>query len=275
MRTGMILATFKSWFSLCAIRRRCRMADFCTPGLVDEAGIERCALQMLRDRFPGKAIQSFDGLEPITRDHWMRRARSALTAAGLRQPVELSAWVGDMKTSAGMDYFVCVGHGKDHGQYLTPNVYKIRGRAEYDAACWNHLLGRCEKPDVLAFDTEATTAQRAAAALPAGWRCFHCGEEFTDSDAAALHFGTHEYQEPACLIDIAKFREMEALQRRYADEDADVHRAMRRMDSDHQQALRRAEEDGYAKGLQDAVKDSTEAAQQAEATAVAAPFGGS
>lgn len=92
------------------------------------------------------------------------------------------------------------------------------------------------------------------ASVPDGWRCFHCCEEFTDRESAALHFGTHEHQEPACLINIAKFREMEALQLRYVDEDADVHRAMRRMESGHQQALRRAEEDGYAKGLVDAVK---------------------
>ena len=96
--------------------------------------------------------------------------------------------------------------------------------------------------------------QGKAGGVPEGWRCFHCCEEFTDREAAALHFGTNEHQEPACLIDLAKFREMEALQLRYVDEDADVHRAMRRMESGHQQALRRAEEEGYAKGLVDAVK---------------------
>lgn len=40
-----------------------------------------------------------------------------------------SAWVSDMKTSAGMDYFVCVGHGTEYGEYMTPNSYKVRGRA--------------------------------------------------------------------------------------------------------------------------------------------------
>lgn len=72
---------------------------------------------------------------------------------------ELRAWVGDMKTSAGMDYYVCVG--RDTGNpfdrtYLTPNKYSIRGRAEYDVAEWNHLLGHGPKPDILAFDTDAT-----------------------------------------------------------------------------------------------------------------------
>lgn len=97
------------------------------------------------------------------------------------------------------------------------------------------------------------------------WRCFHCDEAFTDAESAALHFGTQEHQEPACLIDIAKFREMEALQLRYLDEDADVHRTMRRMETDHQQALRRAEETGYAEGLVDAVKYPQDAAPTHEA----------
>ena len=111
-------------------------------------------------------------------------------------------------------------------------------RKAWNAACYAHASKSAPPP----------------ASVPDGWRCFHCCEEFTDRESAALHFGTHEHQEPACLINIAKFREMEALQLRYVDEDADVHRAMRRMESGHQQALRRAEEDGYAKGLVDAVK---------------------
>lgn len=131
-------------------------------------------------------------------------------------------------------------------------LWNWRAMQQYGRACIAH-----------AASASAPEAERAK-----GWRCFHCSEEFTDRDAAALHFGTHEYQEPACLIDIVKFREMEALQRRYLDEDADVHRAMRRMETEHQQALRRAEEDGYAKGLADAVKypdDCTAPAGQPEA----------
>ena len=80
----------------------------------------------------------------------------------------MSAWVGDMKTSAGMDYYVCVGHGKDCGEHMTPNVYKIRGRAECDVACWNHLFGLCEAPDILAFDTDEPTATPQQQPNPAG-----------------------------------------------------------------------------------------------------------
>jgi hypothetical protein len=59
-------------------------------------------------------------------------------------------------------------------------------------------------------------------------------------------------QEPACTIDIAEYRRMEAMHRRHCDDDTDLHRQIARMESDHQQALMRAEEDGYAKGLRDA-----------------------
>lgn len=89
-------------------------------------------------------------------------------AAGQRGA--MSAWVGDMKTSAGMDYYVCVGHGEEYGEYMTPNVYKIRGRAEHDVARWNHLFGLCDAPDILAFDTDEPTATpqppKPAGAMP-------------------------------------------------------------------------------------------------------------
>jgi len=86
------------------------------------------------------------------------------------------------------------------------------------------------------------------------WRCFHCDEAFTDSDSAAVHFGTHEHQRPACLVDAAEYRRMEAKEARYAEEDADCHRAMHRQQTEHNQALQRAEEAGYAKGLRDSGK---------------------
>lgn len=86
----------------------------------------------------------------------MRAALEAFATSmpAARVPDGLSAWVGDMKTSAGMDYYVCVGF-RDSSEYLTPNLYKIRGRAEFDVAEWNHLLGLGPKPDILAFDTES------------------------------------------------------------------------------------------------------------------------
>jgi hypothetical protein len=90
------------------------------------------------------------------------------------------------------------------------------------------------------------------------WRCFYCDEVFSDREAAALHFGngngyTSEGK-PGCQIDLAEYRRMEAKEARYAEEDADCHRAMRRQETEHKQALQRAEEAGYAKGLRDSGK---------------------
>lgn len=83
------------------------------------------------------------------------------------------------------------------------------------------------------------------------WRCFHCDEVFTDPALATDHFGHNQTQEPICQVNAVKFREMEELVRRYQDEDTDLHRQIHRMQSDHQVALIREEEKGYAKGLQD------------------------
>lgn len=84
------------------------------------------------------------------------------------------------------------------------------------------------------------------------WRCFHCDEVLTDRESAAIHFGTHECQRPACLIDAAEYRRMEAKEASYAAEDAAIHRQMWGMHNEHRAALRRAEEAGYAKGVRDA-----------------------
>lgn len=83
------------------------------------------------------------------------------------------------------------------------------------------------------------------------WRCFHCDEVFTTQESAAVHFGNSERDNPACQVDIVDYRRMVAMDARYAEEDADVHRSMRRMASEHQTALQRAEETGYARGLKD------------------------
>lgn len=83
------------------------------------------------------------------------------------------------------------------------------------------------------------------------WRCFHCGESFTDSQEAALHFGTREHHQPACTIDIAEYRRSESENQRYREEDSELHREMNALRAKHQVELRRAEETGYARGLKD------------------------
>lgn len=83
------------------------------------------------------------------------------------------------------------------------------------------------------------------------WRCFHCDETFYTREDAQLHFGTTEMQSPACTIDVAEYRAMERRMVAYNEEDSAMHRSIYRLQSEHQLALQRAEEAGYAAGLRD------------------------
>ena len=83
------------------------------------------------------------------------------------------------------------------------------------------------------------------------WRCFHCGEVFTDAAEAALHFGKSMYYDPACQIDVASYRAMEEAVRQHVEEDTTLHRQIYALDSKHSTDLRREEEKGYARGLKD------------------------
>lgn len=96
------------------------------------------------------------------------------------------------------------------------------------------------------------------------WRCFLCGEVFTDTDQAALHFGTAIHHKPACQIDIVEYRRAESENQRYRDEDSDLHREIYGLQSKHQTELRRAEEQGYAKGLRDSCFQEAVAAWMSE-----------
>ncbi|MDN7900134.1 hypothetical protein [Burkholderia cepacia] len=92
------------------------------------------------------------------------------------------------------------------------------------------------------------------------WRCFHCDEAFTDSESAALHFGTSERQSPACTIDVAEYRAMEQRMHAYNEEDTELHRAVYCQQAQHQTELQRQEEKGYARGLADGMKEATNSA---------------
>lgn len=92
------------------------------------------------------------------------------------------------------------------------------------------------------------------------WRCFHCGETFTRAQErwAREHFGRDEGATPVCLIRSAGEAALLSALRRaeyelasYRLEDTALLRAMWAMQSDHQQALIRAEEDGYNKGVRE------------------------
>ena len=90
------------------------------------------------------------------------------------------------------------------------------------------------------------------------WRCFHCDEVFMNGDEARLHFGNSLDALPVCQVDAAKLRELEQQLRdkedqlrSYREEDTELHQQIRSIESQHDTAIRRAEESGYAKGLRD------------------------
>jgi hypothetical protein len=95
--------------------------------------------------------------------------------------------------------------------------------------------------------------------IPAhGWTCFFCGDTFKTAGAAGDHFGGNMSETAACRI---KFGEEMGLlmDLRRAQEELVIHRAedtekdreIARLQCKHAEELRRAEESGYASGLQD------------------------
>ncbi len=92
------------------------------------------------------------------------------------------------------------------------------------------------------------------------WRCFHCGDTFTKAQSrwAREHFGANEGEQPVCLMRVpGEGSLLTALRRaqdelsRYREEDTDLMRSIWAMSADHAAAIKRAEEDGYAKALRD------------------------
>lgn len=92
------------------------------------------------------------------------------------------------------------------------------------------------------------------------WRCFHYGEAFMKAQErwALQHFGANCDALPACqmrlpgehhLLNILRAQEAELAAHRA--EDTELWRALHAQSSDHRQALIRAEEDGYNKGVRD------------------------
>lgn len=68
--------------------------------------------------------------------------------AGKVEGDEPIACVGEMQTSSGADYYVCVKVG---GREITPHMFKERWKAEYEVAEWLWLFNGGEKPDLLAY----------------------------------------------------------------------------------------------------------------------------
>lgn len=86
------------------------------------------------------------------------------------------------------------------------------------------------------------------------WRCFYCGEVFTleQETEARWHFGDRMHATAVCKFSAEDFRRMEVELERYRNADSDMHRLLRERESAQQNALRVAEETGYARRLADA-----------------------
>ena len=89
------------------------------------------------------------------------------------------------------------------------------------------------------------------------WRCFHCDELFTSPKWAAEHFGFDLTATPACKLTsheghlVTYIRKLEAQLDSYRADDSDVLRSIMSLEADNRQAVQRAEEAGYAKGVRD------------------------
>lgn len=89
------------------------------------------------------------------------------------------------------------------------------------------------------------------------WRCFHCDDVFTSFKLAREHFGANEMEAPACKLAsheghlVTYIRKLEDELAQYRAEDSHVMRSIWSLEADQRQALIRAEEDGYNKGVRD------------------------
>jgi hypothetical protein len=89
------------------------------------------------------------------------------------------------------------------------------------------------------------------------WRCFHCDEVFTSVKCAATHFGIDGLKTAACQLKsherhlVDYIRDLEIQLDGCRAEDSHVMRSIYALEADHRQALIRAEEDGYNRGVRD------------------------
>lgn len=97
------------------------------------------------------------------------------------------------------------------------------------------------------------------------WRCFHCDEVFTSHRWAAEHFGA-DGDRTACRIKsheghlVTYIRKLEDDLFRLRTDDSDVMRSIMALEAEHRQALIRAEEEGYNRGVRDMAPVGKEAA---------------
>lgn len=90
------------------------------------------------------------------------------------------------------------------------------------------------------------------AEAPIEWRCFHCGDVFTDKAAAREHFGETLDDEPICQVTAERYRQVERQLLMYENESDATSKTF--YDIGHRAAIaeRDAEQKGYDRGIADA-----------------------
>lgn len=91
------------------------------------------------------------------------------------------------------------------------------------------------------------------------WRCFHCCQVFTSAREAGIHFGADMAATCACVLPheqhlVEHIRDLETQLDGYRTETNHIMQSIVTLEVAHRQALIRAEEDGYGKGVRDAQK---------------------
>jgi hypothetical protein len=88
------------------------------------------------------------------------------------------------------------------------------------------------------------------------WRCFHCDTVFRSEQQARIHFGSDESATCACVLPheqhlVDHIRDLEQQLDSYRADNIPILKSIMTLESDHRQALIRAEESGYNKGVRD------------------------
>lgn len=98
-------------------------------------------LELLPDDSDGNPSEWFMGKQGL-----MFLINAIKDAKAVKQP---QAFVADMKTSAGMEYYVMLGTPERNESLF---MFKSRSRAEFTAAEVNYSLGIGEQPDLLDYE---------------------------------------------------------------------------------------------------------------------------
>lgn len=147
----------------------------------------------------------------------------------------------------------------DEALQLTECASSLKDMA---ALCIEGAMSKAELARLRVVLTKEARINELLASAAHGWTCFHCGETFTTPGAARDHFGGNLLELAGCQIKageerglLMELRRAQAELERYRADDSDADRLYWVIQADHQVALRREEEKGYARGLEDARRE--------------------